>query len=173
MIKDYAQGNLVRSDNGMVHSGRVMQSFSSRNLCIRARTPMGVPYGPTSGPTAEQHARDEEIRLSVESTRLEVQLRDALVARTTAQYGPHRVFKAAFAKFDSDHNGAVDFPEFRQALEHLGLHTADVGLPGPGGVAEDVMWALFCRYDADGVQRFLYRCTPRTLHADNGAIEVE
>ena len=35
------------------------------------------------------------------------------------------------------------------SLEHLGLHTAEGGLPGAGGLPVEVVQALFRRYDAD------------------------
>ena len=47
-------------------------------------------------------------------------------------------------------SGNVDFNEFIQALEHLGLHTDKVGLPGHGGLPIQVVTGLFARYDIDG-----------------------
>ena len=41
-------------------------------------------------------------------------------------------------------------PEFQKALELLGLHTENEGLPGPGGVPKDIVYELFKSYDADG-----------------------
>lgn len=45
--------------------------------------------------------------------------------------------------------GNVDAHEFAKALEYLGLHTAEGGLPGAGGLPEAVVMGLFDRYDTD------------------------
>ena len=44
------------------------------------------------------------------------------------------MLKKAFTTFDNDASGSIDFVEFCQALEHLGLHLEGEGLPGMGGV---------------------------------------
>ena len=64
--------------------------------------------------------------------------------------GEMRILKDAFTKFDKDCSGSVDYHEFSLALEHLGLHQADEGLPGMGGLAPGLVRALFNRYDEDG-----------------------
>ena len=48
-----------------------------------------------------------------------------------------------------DASGSVDVHEFAKALEYLGLHTAEGGLPGVGGLPMDVVTGLFERYDND------------------------
>ena len=98
-------------------------------------------------------ARDSqlaEIEKSNGVDKLEQQVRDALFARTTAHLGEHRILKSAFNRFDKDASGSVDIHEFEKALEHLGLHTADGGLPGAGGLPTAVVHGLFYRYDTDG-----------------------
>lgn len=82
-------------------------------------------------------------------TKLEQQVRDALFSRSTAHLGEHRILRTAFSKFDKDGSGSVDQHEFAKALEYLGLHTADGGLPGSGGLPTDVVVGLFERYDKD------------------------
>ena len=91
-----------------------------------------------------------KIELSNGVDKLEQQVRDALFARTTAHLGEHRILKSAFNRFDKDASGSVDIHEFEKALEHLGLHTADGGLPGAGGLPTAVVHGLFFRYDTDG-----------------------
>jgi len=134
--------------------------FSSKNLCHRPRdgpctrtgTPLsGVRNGVTNSVAddiVEAEIAAAEERKAVD--RLEQQLRDALFARTTAHMAEHRVLTSAFQKFDTDMSGSVDMREFSLALEHLGLHQADAGLPGQGGLAPGVVGALFRRYDVDG-----------------------
>ena len=128
--------------------------FSSKDLCTRPRsgpcTRAGTPlYG---GRQPQEAIPDLDVAASEERVaidRLEQQLRDALFARTTAHLGEQRILKAAFTKFDKDGSGSVDFKEFSLALEHLGLHTEDEGLPGQGGLPLNVMQGLFRRYDED------------------------
>jgi hypothetical protein len=91
--------------------------------------------------------------------KVEQQVRDAILARTNTHYGEHRILKAAFNFFDRDASGCVDRKEFTKALEYLGLHTADTGLPGVGGLPADVVNGLFDRYDTSGEhQRLQYAC---------------
>ena len=105
------------------------------------------PEPEEDGPTPEELAeRDEKLALR----KLEQQLKDALRSRTTYQISEHRIMKKAFVKFDTDCSGSVDYHEFSKALEHMGLHTQDEGLPGWGGVKASVMRALFEKFDIDG-----------------------
>ena len=104
--------------------------------------PAELDGGSTPAMMEEKKAR-EALR------RLEQQLKDALRTRTTAQLGEHQILRRAFVKFDKDQSGSVDLEEFCKALEHLGLHCQDVGLPGWGGVPQSVMRAQFERFDAD------------------------
>ena len=62
----------------------------------------------------------------------------------------HRKTSPCTTKFDTDGTGSVDFKEFTAALESLGLHTAEDGLAGQGGVPQNVVRQLFSRYDKDG-----------------------
>jgi len=133
--------------------------FSSKNLCQRPRdgpctrtgAPLsGVRNGATNAPADE--VVEAELAAAEERTavdRLEQQLRDALFARTTAHMAEHRILSTAFQKFDKDLSGSVDLREFSLALEHLGLHQADAGLPGQGGLPPGTVSALFRRYDVD------------------------
>ena len=105
------------------------------------------PPAEHEGPTAEQI---EERKARLAMRKLEQQLKDALRARTTYQLSEHRILKKAFVKFDTDCSGHVDLHEFSKALEHMGLHTENQGLPGWGGVPASVMKALFDRFDGDG-----------------------
>ena len=100
--------------------------------------------------TAEQVAHEAEVKLGNAVDKVEQQLRDALFSRTTVHIGEQRILKAAFTKFDKDASGEVDIHEFIKALEYIGLHTAEHGLPGEGGNPRDVVEALFRRYDLDG-----------------------
>jgi len=130
--------------------------FSSKHLCTRPRqgpsTRTGTPLTNTTNATVSSDVAAElaeaEARKAVD--RLEQQVRDALFARTTAHLAEHRILKNAFTKFDKDSSGFVDLKEFSLALEHLGLHMADHGLPGQGGLQPWVVERLFARYDADG-----------------------
>ena len=92
------------------------------------------------------YAAMDEIRLV---NRLEQQLRDALFARSTAHLGEERILRNAFAKFDKDCSGHVDFKEFLLALEYLGLHTEETGLEGHGGLKMGTVAGLFNKYDED------------------------
>lgn len=137
-------------------------NFSSKDLCIRPRsgpsTRTGTPlYG---GRTKDENLVENLDLLASEERKLvdklEQQLRDALFARTTAHLGEQRILKSAFTKFDKDCSNSVDFKEFSLALEHLGLHQEDKGLPGQGGLPTAVVEALFKRYDADGSGQLEY-----------------
>ena len=66
------------------------------------------------------------------------------------------MLKSAFNKFDTDNSGAIDFNEFKHALEYIGLHTQESGLPGNGGMPEVVLEALFRKYDQDGSGQLEY-----------------
>jgi len=130
--------------------------FSSKDLCIRPRdgpctrtgTPLnGLPRG--QKPNSDILLDLEAINERKEVDRLEQQVRDALFARTTAHMGEQRILKNAFSKFDKDASGNVDLTEFALALEHLGLHTEEKGLPGQGGLPMSTVKALFRRYDKD------------------------
>lgn len=90
------------------------------------------------------------IELENKVDKLEQQVRDAIVSRTTAHFGEHRILKSAFNRFDRDASGCVDRGEFMKALEYLGLHTAENGLPGSGGLPSEVVHGLFDRYDTSG-----------------------
>ena len=46
-------------------------------------------------------------------------------------------------------SGNVDRVEFLKAMERFGLHVRGKGRPGVGGLAEDVVLALFDRYDVE------------------------
>lgn len=61
---------------------------------------------------------------------------------------PHLTHLATPAR-TQDISGSVDVHEFTKALEYLGLHTAEGGLPGAGGLPVDVVTGLFERYDKD------------------------
>lgn len=104
------------------------------------------PEPEPEGPTPEEMVERED-KLALR--KLEQQLKDALRARSTYHLSEHRIMKKAFAKFDADCSGSVDFDEFSHALEHMGLHTRDHGLPGWGGVKPGVMRMLFDKFDAD------------------------
>lgn len=150
MLNEFTRGETLRDapDDMNLHSGRVTQAFSSKNLCIRPRMPMGISDPPA--PTAEQARNSAATELETAINRLELAVFDSLFSRTTAHYGEHRVFKTAFTKFDTNLSGTVDIKEFTKALECLGLHTAENGLPGQGGVPQIVVNGLFARYDTDG-----------------------
>lgn len=107
----------------------------------------GEEHGGRSGMTPEQVAA---YKLEQNTRKLEQLLRDALVARTTAQVNEHRILRKSFATFDRDCSGSIDIGEFRKALEGLGLHIRGVGLPGRGGIDVEVVQALFDRVDTDG-----------------------
>jgi len=57
--------------------------------------------------------------------------------------------KKAFKSFDSDGSGEVSFSEFAKALERFGLFVLRPGDRGKGGVAPEVLRALFDRYNRD------------------------
>ena len=131
--------------------------FSAKDLCIRPRQPgaatrSGTPLfapAPASDVTADlAAAAAADLQRAV--NKVEQQVRDALFARTTAHIGEARVLKNAFAKFDKDLSGEVEYEEFSLALEHLGLHTEEEGLRGEGGLSKEVVEALFARYDTSG-----------------------
>lgn len=100
--------------------------------------------------TAEELAKQADANLRASIVKLEQQLIEALFSRTTAHFGEHRVLRSAFTKFDLDMSGAVDIHEFKKALEYIGLHTAEAGLPGQGGMPSAVIEGLFAQYDKDG-----------------------
>jgi len=108
------------------------------------------PYEGFPRPPPKPCAKDQEKALTDGVRKLEQMLRDALFARTTAQFNEWRVLRKAFQAFDRDASGSVDIHEFIDALESLGLHSVDSGLPGLGGVPRSVVEELFSRFDADG-----------------------
>lgn len=127
--------------------------FSSKTLWVRPMVPMGVPGGgkpQTSEPKPPADPMADPAALKRAVDRLEQQVKDALLARTTAHMGEQRILKNAFIKFDKDASGSVDYPEFARALEHIGLHQENEGLMGNGGLPAGVVRALFARYDVDG-----------------------
>ena len=128
--------------------------FSAKDLCIRPRSGPSTRAGtPLDGYKKENMEPDLDMIAAEERKaidRVEAQLRDALFSRSTAHLGEQRLLKNAFTKFDKDCSGSVDLKEFMLALEHLGLHTEDKGLPGQGGLPYATVEALFNRYDKDG-----------------------
>jgi hypothetical protein len=122
--------------------------YSSRNYCAVPRQPKGsATTDPSQFDSIAAKAEENKLHLLVEH--LEQQVRSALSARTTATKGDLRVLKDAFAKFDHDQSGNVDFAEFRLAMEHLGLHVEGQGLAGKGGLPAQAMELLFAKYDTD------------------------
>ena len=63
------------------------EGFSHKHLCIRPR-----------GRDTEPKAGDVRGSLAIRINQLEQQMRDALLARSTAHVGENRVLKAAFFK---------------------------------------------------------------------------
>jgi len=88
-------------------------------------------------------------KLEQSVAKLEVLLKDALLARSTPHISEQRVLRNAFRNFDRDLSGMVDLAEFSRALEHLGMHIEKEGLPGLGGLQADVVRGLFTRFDDD------------------------
>ena len=122
--------------------------YSSRNYCAVPRLPRGsATTDPSQFDAIAAKAEENKLHLLVEH--LEQQVRSALSARTTATKGDLRVLKDAFAKFDHDQSGNVDYAEFRLAMEHLGLHVEGQGLAGKGGLPAQAMELLFAKYDTD------------------------
>ena len=122
--------------------------YSSRNYCAVPRQPKGsATTDPSQFNAIAAKAEENKLQLLVEH--LEQQVRSALSARTTATKGDLRVLKDAFAKFDHDQSGNVDYAEFRLAMEHLGLHVEGQGLAGKGGLPAQAMELLFAKYDTD------------------------
>ena len=151
MINDFTHGTAARGKTDLnLHSGRVQEAYSSKHLCIRPRVPMGINPADLAPPTANDRAKAAENDLRGNIIRMEKQLIDALFARTTAHVGEHRILKSAFTKFDTDMSGAISCKEFKKALECLGLHSSESGLPGFGGYPEAVVEGLFASYDKDG-----------------------
>ena len=88
--------------------------FSSKTLWVRPMVPMGVPGGgkpQTSEPKPPADPMADPAALKRAVDRLEQQVKDALLARTTAHMGEQRILKNAFIKFDKDASGSVDYPE--------------------------------------------------------------
>ena len=71
-------------------------------------------------------------------------------AHRTCHISEATILKNAFAKFDRDESGNVDFKEFCLALEHLGLHIQGLGAPGLGGIRREIAVEVFSRMDSDG-----------------------
>ena len=149
------QGQRLKSSRSDSLSESVMDrkivreyGYSSRNYCAVPRQPKGsATTDPSQFDSIAAKAEENKLHLLVEH--LEQQVRSALSARTTATKGDLRVLKDAFAKFDHDQSGNVDFTEFRLAMEHLGLHVEGQGLAGKGGLPAQAMELLFAKYDTD------------------------
>jgi len=159
MISSFTTGSAAaprRPDLSKTHAARVQEAYSSKTLCTRPRVPMGLDIDEMMPATADQAQRLKDADLGKAVTRLEMQLVEVLYSRTTAHFGEHRVLKSAFNKFDTDNSGAIDFNEFKHALEYIGLHTQESGLPGNGGMPEVVLEALFRKYDQDGSGQLEY-----------------
>jgi Ca2+-binding EF-hand superfamily protein len=159
MISSFTTGSAAaprRPDLSKTHAARVQEAYSSKTLCTRPRVPMGLDIDEMLPATADQAQRLKDADLGKAVTRLEMQLVEVLYSRTTAHFGEHRVLKSAFNKFDTDNSGAIDFNEFKHALEYIGLHTQESGLPGNGGMPEVVLEALFRKYDQDGSGQLEY-----------------
>ena len=67
------------------------------------------------------------------------ELRNAIFARASAHCGERATLRKAFADFDADKSGYIDKKEFCRALERFGLHTADFGRKGVGGLGNEVV----------------------------------
>jgi len=85
-----------------------------------------------------------------EVARLQRELRESIMARTSYHRGERGTLRKAFADFDTDSTGLIDITEFSRALERFGLHTAEHGLKGgAGGVSRELVQALFNSFDTD------------------------
>lgn len=81
---------------------------------------------------------------------LEKMLFDATYRRKGGSYhAQERLINETFKIFDKDGSGDIDKKEFLKAMERFGLHIRGKGRPGVGGLPEEVVTALFDRYDAD------------------------
>jgi hypothetical protein len=132
------------SDGGMLKWQE--QGYESPSLAPR----------PQPSPSQEQLESEEQAeearaqrKLEQGIAKLELVLKDALLARSTPHLSENRVLRNAFRNFDRDLSGKVDEDEFCRSLEHLGMHIDKEGLPGLGGLQPEIVRGLFRRFDDD------------------------
>ena len=70
---------------------------------------------------------------------------------------PHSHAPSRTPPFTLLHAGSVDKMEFLKAMERFGLHVRGKGRPGVGGLPENVVLALFDRYDVDNSGSLTFR----------------
>eukprot|EP00966_Prymnesium_polylepis_P241292 5580148-Prymnesium_polylepis.1 len=97
---------------------------------------------------------------SSEVERLQADLKASIYQKSSA-CDQRKVAEKAFKVMDLDGSGNVSMGEFKKALERFGLHVVperDSGVRAPpGGYSQEVVAALFARFDADGSGALEYK----------------
>jgi len=100
--------------------------------------------GPKGKPAVSPHVPTKDVDA------LEMILYNATYRRKGgSNHAQERLLNDTFKIFDADGSNSIDKLEFLKAMERFGLPVRGKGRPGIGGLTEDVVLALFDRYDTD------------------------
>ena len=154
-LRSFLDGLDAKAGNQVITVQEWMDHFAGVSASIDSDDQFGAMMAKTWGHLKVAASGKEKPAISPfvsrhEVDRLEKMLYEATYRRKSgSHHAQQRLINETFKIFDTDGSGNVDRVGFLNAMERFGLHVRGKGRPGVGGLAEDVVLALFDRYDVE------------------------